>query len=124
MKADRQNEKQLRNCSDQKDGRTLSCYTCLGRDLENCEHGLSCCKGSCFKLVDKKHDVIIKGCTVANEEDASMKMRTLSVPLYWAKDEFVTGESYFCKSQDYCNGVSSTSPYFLLLMFALTKIVF
>ncbi|VDL65816.1 unnamed protein product [Nippostrongylus brasiliensis] len=41
-----------RNCSLNTDGRTMSCYTCMGRDLENCLHGLTCCKGSCFKLVD------------------------------------------------------------------------
>ncbi|CAJ0603928.1 unnamed protein product [Cylicocyclus nassatus] len=100
-----------RNCSMNTDGRTLSCYTCMGRDMKNCEHGLTCCSGSCFKLVDREHDMIVKGCTNGDEEDASMKIRTLDMQLYWVNNEKVTGQSFFCKGKDFCN----TSPVPLLI---------
>lgn len=38
------------NCTE-KDG-SKACYTCMGRDMENCETGTVCCSGSCFKLID------------------------------------------------------------------------
>ncbi|WKY06841.1 hypothetical protein Q1695_006767 [Nippostrongylus brasiliensis] len=98
-----------RNCSLNTDGRTMSCYTCMGRDLENCLHGLTCCKGSCFKLVDDEHEMIVKGCTNADEEDASMKVRTLNMGLYWVNDEKVKGQSYFCKGSDFCNSTPELS---------------
>uniref|UniRef100_A0A1I7XJ58 Secreted protein n=1 Tax=Heterorhabditis bacteriophora TaxID=37862 RepID=A0A1I7XJ58_HETBA len=80
-----------KNCSENTDGRSLSCYTCLGRDQINCERGLTCCMGSCFKLVDLDHDLIVKGCVNEDEEDASMKVRTLDINLYWANGEKVKG---------------------------------
>lgn len=100
----------------------MSCYTCMGRDDDNCMHGLTCCKGSCFKLVDEgernceplleksgggeksadqkraggvgfsEHQMIVKGCTNDDEEDASMKVRTLNMALYWVNNEKVKGE--------------------------------
>ncbi|VDM93130.1 unnamed protein product [Litomosoides sigmodontis] len=39
------------NCT-AKDG-TNACYTCMGRDMDNCETGTVCCSGACFKLIDK-----------------------------------------------------------------------
>ncbi|VDO54059.1 unnamed protein product [Haemonchus placei] len=81
-----------KNCSTNTDGRTMSCYTCMGRDMENCMHGVTCCKGSCFKLVDEEHDMIVKGCTNDDEEDASMKVRTLDMGLYWVNNEKVKGK--------------------------------
>ncbi|EPB75838.1 hypothetical protein ANCCEY_05078 [Ancylostoma ceylanicum] len=98
-----------RNCSTNTDGRTLSCYTCMGRDMENCMHGLTCCSGSCFKLVDEEHDMIVKGCTSDDEEDASMKVRTLDMTLYWVNNEKVKGQSYFCKGTEFCNDSSMLS---------------
>lgn len=44
-----------------------------------------------------EHNVIVKGCVNNKEEDASMKVRELNVPLYWANKEKVKGEG---KSQD------------------------
>ncbi|KAK6752836.1 hypothetical protein RB195_003937 [Necator americanus] len=92
-----------RNCSANTDGRTLSCYTCMGRDMENCMHGLTCCGGSCFKLIDEEHDMVVKGCTNDDEEDASMKIRTLDMTLYWSNNEKVKGQSFFCQGTDFCN---------------------
>ncbi|VDM39039.1 unnamed protein product [Toxocara canis] len=89
------------NCS-VKDG-THACYTCMGRDMVNCETGTVCCNGSCFKLVDEQHSLIMKGCTSDEEEDGSMKRKTLDVRLYWSNDERVTGETFYCKGSDYCN---------------------
>ncbi|CAI4225883.1 unnamed protein product [Auanema sp. JU1783] len=103
------------NCSRNKDGRTLECYTCLGRDMENCNKGSTCCKGSCFKLIDVEHNLIIKGCNEGKEEDASMKVRELAVPLYWSKNENVKGESYFCSSKAFCNE-SATKFHILAIM--------
>ncbi|CAJ0587812.1 unnamed protein product, partial [Mesorhabditis spiculigera] len=111
-------------CADRKDGRNLSCYTCMGRDLQNCASGLACCSGSCFKLIDKKHEVVLKGCTLANEEDASMKVRTLPVPLYWTKGEKVEGESYFCKSGDFCNEAPVSKWFLSTAALVLTKFLF
>uniref|UniRef100_A0A0K0DIT9 Gnk2-homologous domain-containing protein n=1 Tax=Angiostrongylus cantonensis TaxID=6313 RepID=A0A0K0DIT9_ANGCA len=82
-----------KNCSLNTDGRTMACYTCMGRDMANCLNGITCCKGSCFKLIDAEHNMIVKGCTNDDEEDASMKVRTLNVGLYWVYQEKVKGES-------------------------------
>ncbi|VDM57904.1 unnamed protein product [Angiostrongylus costaricensis] len=112
-----------KNCSLNTDGRTMACYTCMGRDMANCLHGITCCKGSCFKLIDAdhadsnefadegqqwdqvmildklkkriiiEHDMVVKGCTNDDEEDASMKVRTLNVGLYWVYQEKVKGKS-------------------------------
>ncbi|RCN47141.1 hypothetical protein ANCCAN_06867 [Ancylostoma caninum] len=87
----------------------------MGRDMENCMHGLTCCSGSCFKLIDEEHDMVVKGCTSDDEEDASMKVRTLDMPLYWVNNEKVKGgleflgQSYFCKGGDFCNDSSMLS---------------
>ncbi|KAF8374784.1 hypothetical protein PRIPAC_81213 [Pristionchus pacificus] len=105
------------NCTDNKDGRKLACYSCMGRDMENCDWGLTCCKGSCFKLIDNDHELIVKGCTNGGEEDASMKVRELDVKLYWDKNAKVKGESYFCKGTEFCN--SSPSSLFSLLFVPL-----
>ncbi|KHJ82285.1 hypothetical protein OESDEN_18023 [Oesophagostomum dentatum] len=75
----------------------------MGRDMDNCMHGRTCCSGSCFKLVDKEHDMIVKGCTSDDEEDASMKVRKLDMSLYWVNNEKVKGQSFFCKGSDFCN---------------------
>lgn len=83
----------------------------MGRDDDNCMHGLTCCKGSCFKLVDEEHQMIVKGCTNDDEEDASMKVRTLNMALYWVNNEKVKGQSFFCKGRDFCN-VSPTLSLF------------
>ncbi|KAJ1362355.1 hypothetical protein KIN20_021880 [Parelaphostrongylus tenuis] len=98
-----------KNCSLNTDGRTMACYTCMGRDMANCMHGITCCKGSCFKLIDEEHDMVLKGCTNDDEEDASMKVRTLNVGLYWAYHEKVKGQSFFCKGSDFCNDGSLLS---------------
>lgn len=46
-----------------------------------------------------EHNVIVKGCVNNREEDASMKVRELNVPLYWANKEKVKGESLnYCKN--------------------------
>uniref|UniRef100_A0A8R1HQH4 Uncharacterized protein n=1 Tax=Caenorhabditis japonica TaxID=281687 RepID=A0A8R1HQH4_CAEJA len=81
----------------------------MGRDMENCKSGLTCCQGACFKLEDIKHNVIVKGCVNNKEEDASMKVRELNVPLYWANKEKVKGESFFCAGKDFCNQSSQLS---------------
>ncbi|CAG9535215.1 unnamed protein product [Cercopithifilaria johnstoni] len=86
---------------------TNACYTCMGRDMENCETGTVCCSGSCFKLIDKKHNLIMKGCTNEDQEDGSMKRRTLDIRLYWVRNEKVLGETYYCKGSDYCNAGST-----------------
>ncbi|VDK30452.1 unnamed protein product [Gongylonema pulchrum] len=93
------------NCT-QRDG-AYACYTCMGRDMDNCETGTVCCRGACFKLVDKKHNLITKGCTNDDQEDGSMKRKTLDVQLYWVHNEKVTGEAYYCKGSDYCNAGAS-----------------
>ncbi|VDP18574.1 unnamed protein product [Onchocerca flexuosa] len=72
-------------------GGANACYTCMGRDMENCETGTVCCSGSCFKLIDEKHDLIMKGCTNEDQEDGSMKRKTFDIRLYWAQNEKVTG---------------------------------
>lgn len=82
----------------------LSCYTCLGRDMNNCDWGNVCCKGSCYKLVDEEHGLIAKGCSDALEEDGSMKRRSSAVKLYWAENEAIKDEAYYCSSEQFCNG--------------------
>ncbi|KAL3982873.1 hypothetical protein ACH3XW_48885 [Acanthocheilonema viteae] len=89
------------NCTEK--AGTHACYTCMGRDMENCETGTVCCSGACFKLIDKKHNLIMKGCTNEDQEDGSMKRRTFDIRLYWVRNEKVTGEAYYCKESDYCN---------------------
>ncbi|PAV63824.1 hypothetical protein WR25_03232 [Diploscapter pachys] len=101
------------NCTENKSGRSLACYTCMGRDMMSCETGLTCCKGACFKLEDIKHNLIVKGCVNSNEEDGSMKRRKLDVPLYWANNEHAEGNSYFCKGTDFCNYTPATSSTIL-----------
>ncbi|EFO98884.1 hypothetical protein CRE_19667 [Caenorhabditis remanei] len=102
----------------------ISCYSCMGRDMENCQSGLTCCKGACFKLEDIKHNVIVKGCVNNREEDASMKVRELNVPLYWANKEKVKGESFFCTGKHFCNQTSRVSllASFLSVVFAFLVI--
>ncbi|KAF1750470.1 hypothetical protein GCK72_017020 [Caenorhabditis remanei] len=96
----------------------------MGRDMENCQSGLTCCKGACFKLEDIKHNVIVKGCVNNREEDASMKVRELNVPLYWANKEKVKGESFFCTGKHFCNQTSRVSllASFLSVVFAFLVI--
>ncbi|KIH67145.1 hypothetical protein ANCDUO_02526 [Ancylostoma duodenale] len=53
--------------------------------------------------------MIVKGCTSDDEEDASMKVRTLDMALYWVNNEKVKGQSYFCKGGDFCNDSSMLS---------------
>ncbi|TMS38012.1 hypothetical protein L596_004828 [Steinernema carpocapsae] len=96
------------NCSTNTKGATLTCFTCMGRDMTECDTGRVCCKGSCFKLIDEEHELIVKGCTEEEQEDGSMKRRELDVKLYWAEGEKVKGESYFCNKDDLCN--SQTEP--------------
>uniref|UniRef100_A0A7I4YRH5 DUF2769 domain-containing protein n=1 Tax=Haemonchus contortus TaxID=6289 RepID=A0A7I4YRH5_HAECO len=112
-----------KNCSTNTDGRTMSCYTCMGRDMENCMHGKTCCKGSCFKLVDEEHDMIVKGCTNDDEEDASMKVRTLDMGLYWVKNEKVKGQSFFCKGSDFCNETPALSMFSSLITALLLRFI-
>ncbi|CAD6199730.1 unnamed protein product [Caenorhabditis auriculariae] len=99
----------------------LSCFSCMGRDMENCRSGLTCCKGACFKLQDLVHNVMVKGCVDTKEEDASMKVRELNVPLYWADNEKVKGESFFCNSKDFCNSALRQD---ISLIFAAISLVF
>ncbi|CAB3398450.1 unnamed protein product [Caenorhabditis bovis] len=101
----------------------FSCFSCMGRDMENCESGLTCCQGACFKLEDIKHNVIVKGCVNTKEEDASMKVRELQVPLYWANKELVKGESYFCTGKDFCNSSPTLSSIILAITSALFAII-
>uniref|UniRef100_A0A914WT75 Uncharacterized protein n=1 Tax=Plectus sambesii TaxID=2011161 RepID=A0A914WT75_9BILA len=102
---------------------TLSCYTCMGRDSENCDWGNVCCKGSCFKLIDEEHDIIAKGCTNEEHEIGSMRIQDTKVHLYWSKNETLKGEMYYCKGKDYCNGGSSvvSSVVMLLVTLAVLK---
>ncbi|KAK6111253.1 putative integral membrane protein [Brugia pahangi] len=106
------------NCTE-KSG-TNACYTCMGRDMENCQTGTVCCSGACFKLIDEKHNLIMKGCTNEDQEDGSMKRRTFDIRLYWVRNEKVTGEAFYCKGSDYCNATSikfipSSLFYYILL---------
>ncbi|EFO28026.1 hypothetical protein LOAG_00469 [Loa loa] len=57
--------------------------------------------------ISKQHNLIMKGCTNEDQEDGSMKRRTFDIRLYWARNEKVTGEAYYCKGSDYCNTVLS-----------------
>lgn len=36
-----------------------ACYTCMGRDMDNCVTGTVCCNGACFKLVDKSQLLLV-----------------------------------------------------------------
>ncbi|VDK18222.1 unnamed protein product, partial [Anisakis simplex] len=108
------------NCSLQ--AGTHACYTCMGRDMENCDRETVCCPGSCFKLVDEKHALIMKGCTKEDQEDGSMKRRTLDVKLYWVNDEKVTGETFYCKGSDYCNDGSHTMISSMIFITAMILI--
>ncbi|EGT37581.1 hypothetical protein CAEBREN_13970 [Caenorhabditis brenneri] len=101
----------------------ISCYSCMGRDMENCQSGLTCCKGACFKLEDIKHNVIVKGCVNNREEDASMKVRELNVPLYWANKEKVKGESFFCTGKDFCNETSRASLFASVFSMILAALI-
>ncbi|CAI5450422.1 unnamed protein product [Caenorhabditis angaria] len=106
------------NCSATKGA--FSCYTCMGRDMQNCNWGTTCCKGACYKLEDVAHNLIIKGCVPTREEDASMKVRTLETKLYWTQNEKVKGESFFCNQGDYCNSASTViSMISMLLPFSI-----
>ena len=97
------------NCTANKE-RPLACYSCLGRDFLNCNWGLTCCKGSCFKLIDTKHQLIVKGCVSKEEKDRSMTYREdLPIRLYWANDERVEGEAYYCNKGDRCNAATTVS---------------
>ncbi|KAK0398425.1 hypothetical protein QR680_002586 [Steinernema hermaphroditum] len=112
------------NCSANTEGASLTCYTCMGRDMTDCDSGRVCCKGSCFKLIDKVHDLIVKGCTEEDQEDGSMKKRELDVKLYWADNEKVRGESYFCNKEDLCNSqITATLAFSLTLICAFVALL-
>lgn len=97
----------------------------MGRDMSNCETGTVCCGGACYKLVDEKHNLIMKGCTNEDEEDGSMKRKTLNVKLYWVRNEKVTGKAYYCKGSEYCNAssVSFNPRSFFCILFSLLIIL-
>ncbi|KAK0398429.1 hypothetical protein QR680_002586 [Steinernema hermaphroditum] len=108
------------NCSANTEGASLTCYTCMGRDMTDCDSG----RGSCFKLIDKVHDLIVKGCTEEDQEDGSMKKRELDVKLYWADNEKVRGESYFCNKEDLCNSqITATLAFSLTLICAFVALL-
>lgn len=110
------------NCTERKGkdkSGPLACYTCMGRDMENCDWGTVCCKGACFKLVDEEHDIIAKGCTNEPQEDGSMRIRDTTVKLHWAKNEPLKGEMYYCTKNDYCNGGSSLIASVIVLLVTL-----
>uniref|UniRef100_A0A5S6QY68 Uncharacterized protein n=1 Tax=Trichuris muris TaxID=70415 RepID=A0A5S6QY68_TRIMR len=47
----------------------FECYTCLGRNYENCMFGQTLCAGACWKMIDEKHELIAKGCTAEDKSD-------------------------------------------------------
>uniref|UniRef100_A0A0N5AH35 Secreted protein n=1 Tax=Syphacia muris TaxID=451379 RepID=A0A0N5AH35_9BILA len=76
------------NCTEKN---KIACYVCFGESLAECESEETvCCTGACFKLVDKDHQIILKGCTPDQEEDGSMKIRSYDVKV--KNDEVVKGE--------------------------------
>jgi len=109
------------NCSVAIPG-SMSCFTCLGRDSENCEWGQTCCKTACFKLIDQKHDIIAKGCWNEDSdylkqlpEDDSARSYTTTVALPWSNNELLKGMAHYCTKGNFCN--SATRPVAILSSF-------
>jgi len=93
-------------------GREFSCYSCLGRDWDNCETGQTCCKTACFKIMDDDHSIIAKGCWAEITDDIkqvpkhkSARSYETSVQLPWANNTLLGGMGYFC-TESYCNAAS------------------
>jgi hypothetical protein len=81
-------------------GREFSCHSCLGRDWDNCETGQTCCKTACFKIEDKKHAIIAKGCWAEQTDDIkqvpkddSARSYKTDVQLPWANNELLGGRA-------------------------------
>ncbi|KRZ72981.1 PiggyBac transposable element-derived protein 4 [Trichinella papuae] len=101
-------------------GTPFRCYTCLGRDFDNCQSGSVHCAGSCWKIIDHDHELIAKGCTAQQREDGTVDQNlNTRVQLPWTKDlETIHGVIYYCTG-DFCNGARELSIAMPLLGFAL-----
>ncbi|KFD70677.1 hypothetical protein M514_10455 [Trichuris suis] len=106
-----------------REGSTFECYTCLGRDYDNCIFGQTRCAGACWKMIDEKHELIAKGCTAEdksdNEQESGVDTR---VKLPWSPNgaETIQGAVYYCKG-DWCNGADQSTQTkliaFLMILF-------
>jgi len=109
------------------DGTTpFSCYSCLGRDLDNCESGQTCCQTACYKLVDERHSLIAKGCwdkgtdkVKDTPENESARTYKTDVELPWEpkvdnKPQHIKGLAHYCNTK-FCN--SATRPLALVTSF-------
>ncbi|KAL1246258.1 ATP-dependent zinc metalloprotease FtsH [Trichinella spiralis] len=68
-------------------GAPFRCYTCLGRDFDNCQSGSVQCAGTCWKIIDQEHELIAKGCTAEQKEDGTEEQNlNTRVQLPWTKD--------------------------------------
>ncbi|KRY18114.1 hypothetical protein T12_1654 [Trichinella patagoniensis] len=101
-------------------GAPFRCYTCLGRDFDNCQSGSVQCAGTCWKIIDQEHELIAKGCTAEQKEDGTEEQNlNTRVQLPWTKDlETIRGVIYYCTG-DFCNGARELSIALPLLGFSL-----
>ncbi|KRX26707.1 hypothetical protein T07_1227 [Trichinella nelsoni] len=104
-------------------GAPFRCYTCLGRDFDNCQSGSVQCAGTCWKIIDQEHELIAKGCTAEQKEDGAEEQNlNTRVQLPWTKDlETIQGVIYYCTG-DFCNGARELSIAVPLLGFSLMLI--
>lgn len=105
----------------------VSCYVCMGRDMESCSRGKTECAGYCYKVVDTGHDLITKGCALVSIDNPSKPEKSDWTPephikLYWTDvgngtRDHVRGHTYFCK-ESMCNVAARNSvafcSYFLI----------
>jgi len=108
---------------------TVDCHVCMGRDLESCTRGRVKCAGSCYKVVDTKHDLITKGCTLVPDDMGKTENSNWQpeppIFLYWTNlgngtREHVRGHGYFCKDKEKtCNQARRNSLAFTSLFFSL-----
>ncbi|VDO97619.1 unnamed protein product [Soboliphyme baturini] len=95
---------------------TFSCYTCLGRDYENCLAGHVTCAGACWKLIDERHSLIAKGCTSAMKKAGMSEEIDTGVKLPWTDySETIKGIAHFC-THDFCNGAVQVPVFFVLIL--------
>ncbi|CDW53655.1 hypothetical protein TTRE_0000192001 [Trichuris trichiura] len=89
----------------------FECYTCLGRDYDNCMFGQTLCAGACWKMIDEKHELIAKGCTAEQKPDNQQESKVdTKVKLPWSPNgaETIQGTVYYCKG-DWCNGAEQST---------------
>jgi hypothetical protein len=94
----------------------VKCHVCMGRDSDNCVYGEANCPGYCYKVVDKGHDLIAKGCTTEKDLPTNTEVADWApiphIKLYWTNKnekgerEHISGRSYFCTSA-FCNAASN-----------------